>query len=73
MWAAGSRQNSVTGALRASPDVDWRLFELTIETAALRRHGPAGALPFAVSPLVPPFGRTWRAPRALRPALAVAS
>ena len=65
----------LAGALRASPDVDWRLFELTIESATLRRHGPAGALPFAASPVVPPTGRSWRAPRprALRPALAVAS
>ncbi len=46
--------------LRASPDVDWRLYELTVETATLRRHGPTGALPFAVMP-APPTTQTWRA------------
>jgi pyridoxamine 5'-phosphate oxidase-like protein len=61
---------SLAGALRASPDVDWRLFELLVDTATLRLHGPAGALPFSASPTVPPFSRTWRA-RLARP-LAVA-
>jgi hypothetical protein len=51
----------LSGALRASPDVDWRLFELQIASATLRRHGPAGALPFSASPQVPPFSRTWQA------------
>ncbi|MGX6605404.1 pyridoxamine 5'-phosphate oxidase family protein [Micromonosporaceae bacterium Da 78-11] len=58
-------------ALHAAPDVDWRLFELLIDTATLRLHGPSGALPFSASPRVPPFSRTWRA-RLSRP-LAVAS
>ncbi|GAB2579892.1 hypothetical protein Aab01nite_56030 [Paractinoplanes abujensis] len=48
-------------ALHASPDVDWRLFELTIESATLRTHGPAGALPLAALPIVTPMTRTWRA------------
>jgi len=52
----------LSAALRASPDVDWRIFELLIDTAMLRRHGPAGALPLAATPLVPPFSRTWNAP-----------
>jgi hypothetical protein len=30
--------------------VDWRLYEFTIESAMLRRHGPTGALPLASSP-----------------------
>ena len=30
-------------ALNASLAVDWRLFEMTIETAMLRRHGPVGS------------------------------
>jgi len=50
----------MAGALHASPDVDWRLFELLIDTATLRRHGPAGALPLCPSPTVPPFTRSWR-------------
>jgi len=61
---------SLAGALRASPDVDWRLFELLVDTATLRLHGPAGALPFSATPSAPPFSRTWRA-RLSRP-LAVA-
>lgn len=51
----------LSGALHASPDVDWRLFELLIATAALRRYGPAGALPLAASRLLAPLSRTWHA------------
>ena len=47
-------------SLRASPDVDWQLYELLIETATLRRHGPVGALPLSSSPKVRPSARTWR-------------
>ncbi|WP_082771782.1 pyridoxamine 5'-phosphate oxidase family protein [Actinoplanes sp. TFC3] len=49
-------------ALHASPAVDWRLFELTVDTAMLRRHGPAGALPLAMSLRFPPITLTWHAP-----------
>ena len=49
-------------ALDASPAVDWRLFELTVESAMLRRHGPSGALPLAMSLLYPPITLTWQAP-----------
>jgi hypothetical protein len=52
---------SLAEALRASPDVDWHLYELEIETATLRRHGSGGAIPLAVSPAVTPMSRTWRA------------
>ena len=57
-------------ALRASPMVDWHLFEFTIETAMLRRHGPAGALPLAMSLRYPPITLKWRDPalRAATPA-----
>jgi len=51
-------------ALRASPMVNWRLFELDIETAMLRRHGPAGALPLAMTLRHPPITHTWRDPTA---------
>jgi hypothetical protein len=51
-------------ALRASPDVDWRLYELFIDVAMVRRHGPGGALPLAITPRVPPIARAWRAPSA---------
>ena len=49
-------------ALHASPIIDWRLFELSIETAMLRHHGTAGALPFAVR--VPPITQKWQDPAA---------
>ncbi|MDT5042104.1 MAG: hypothetical protein QOE51_3089 [Actinoplanes sp.] len=48
-------------ALNASSAVDWCLFELTVETAMLRRHGPAGALPLAISPRALPVTRRWHA------------
>lgn len=51
-------------ALRASPMVDWRLFEFDIATAMLRRHGPAGALPLAMTLRYPPITRSWRDPAA---------
>ena len=62
---------TLAGALRASPDVDWHLYELKIETATLRRHGPGGALPLAATPAVHPRSRTWRAE--LSRSLAIAS
>ncbi|GAA2652034.1 pyridoxamine 5'-phosphate oxidase family protein [Paractinoplanes durhamensis] len=62
---------TLSGALRASPDVDWHLYELHIETATFRQHGPAGAIPLAASPTVAPMSRTWRAE--LSPQLALAS
>jgi hypothetical protein len=33
--------------LRAEPQVDWRLFEFTIEAAMLAQHGRTGAIPLA--------------------------
>ncbi len=47
-------------ALRASTQVDWRLFELCIDAAMLRRHGRTGAVPLTT--LVPPITQTWHAP-----------
>jgi hypothetical protein len=53
--------NDLADSLRASPAVDWRLYELLIETATLRRHGPVGALPLAAAPAVRPLAHTWHA------------
>ncbi|AEV81075.1 pyridoxamine 5'-phosphate oxidase [Actinoplanes sp. SE50] len=53
----------IADALRASPDVDWRLFELSVESATLRHHGPAGALPLAAAPLLIPITQKWRSPQ----------
>jgi hypothetical protein len=61
----------LAGALRASPQVDWRLFEFTVDTAMVRRHGPAGAMPLALAPSTPPVHQVWRDP-AGRPALPMA-
>src|SRR5688572_12743922 len=47
-------------ALNASPVIDWRLFELSVDTAMLRHHGESGALPFATR--VPPITQKWHAP-----------
>jgi hypothetical protein len=52
---------TLSEAWRASPAVDWHLYELHIERATLRRHGPTGALPLAATPTVHPLPRTWRA------------
>jgi hypothetical protein len=57
----------LAGALRASSQVDWRLFELTIDVAMVRRHGPTGALPLAPAPRHPPLAQVWRDPQAARP------
>ena len=59
---------------RAEPHVDWRLFEFDITTAMLRRHGPAGALPLAMTLRYPPITRSWRDPAASlgRPLVAAA-
>jgi hypothetical protein len=53
--------NNLADSLRASHAVDWRLYELLIDTATLRRHGPVGALPLSATPAVRPVARTWRA------------
>ncbi len=52
----------LAGELRASPRVDWRLFEFTVEVAMIRRHGPAGAMPLAVAPVTRPVAHIWRDP-----------
>jgi hypothetical protein len=49
-------------AMHASPMTDWRLYELHIETAMLRRHGPSGALPLTTNLRYPPMTLTWTAP-----------
>ena len=58
-------------ALRASPEVDWHLYELLIETATLRRHGSAGAVPLSALPMVRPRALTWRAELPVRSLAAV--
>lgn len=61
----------LAGALRASPRVDWRLFEFTIDAAMVRRHGPAGAMPLAPAPVAVPVSQVWR-DTVVRPPVGVA-
>jgi hypothetical protein len=56
--------NHLAGTLRASPQVDWRLFEFAVDFAMLRKHGPTGALPLALAPRNPPVAEVWRDPAA---------
>jgi hypothetical protein len=39
------RIDQLAGSLRAAPQVDWRLFEFSVDVAMLARHGRAGADP----------------------------
>ena len=57
-------------ALNASPQIDWRLFELSVDAAMLRRHGNGAARPFAA--IVPPVTHTWRDPASIPGALVAA-
>jgi hypothetical protein len=52
----------LAGQLRASPRVDWRLFEFSVDVAMVRRHGPVGATPLSPTPFVVPVYRAWRDP-----------
>jgi hypothetical protein len=52
--------------LRAAPQVDWRLFEFSVEVAMVSRHGPSGATPLAAGPGSRPVVRSWRDPSAAR-------
>ena len=51
----------VATGVHASREVNWRLYELLVETATLRRHGSGGALPLAASPAVADQAQVWRA------------
>src|SRR4051794_28057355 len=46
---------ALADSLHASSDVDWRIFELTIDTAMLRHHGPARGRPTSRPPHPPPL------------------
>lgn len=52
----------LAGELRAAPQVDWRLFEFTVDVAMLSRHGPTGATPLAADPAARPLVRMWHDP-----------
>jgi Pyridoxamine 5'-phosphate oxidase len=56
----GAVVDRLAGEMRASSQIDWRLFEFSVEVAMVRRHGPAGAMPLAVAPVTPPVAHIWR-------------
>ena len=58
----GGVVDRLADALRASPRIDWRLFEFDVDIAMVRRHGPAGAMPLALAPETLPVQQIWRDP-----------
>ena len=62
----------LAGQLRASSNVDWRLFEFTVDTAMIRWRGPSGALPLAHGPTALPVSQIWHAPTPVRRPASVA-
>ena len=58
-WA---RVEHLASQLRAAPEVDWRLFEFTVEVAMLARHGRGGATPFGGSWVGRPEVQVWLDP-----------
>ena len=54
----------LAGHLRAAPQVDWQLFEFTVDVAMVARHGRNGATPFAVEPPARPAVQVWLDPSA---------
>ena len=54
---------AIAGSLRAAPQVDWRLFALSVEVAMLARHGSGGATPLSAHPAGGPAEvRVWLDP-----------
>lgn len=52
----------LAGNLRAEPQVDWRLFEFTVDVAMVARHGRTGATPLADGPGDRPAVQVWLDP-----------
>lgn len=57
-----ARVDRLAGSLRAAPQVDWRLFEFTVDVAMLARHGRSGTTPLAASRAGSPAVRLWLDP-----------
>lgn len=49
-------------SVRAAPEVDWRLFEFSVEVAMLARYGHSGAAPLAPEPGQRPAVQVWLDP-----------
>ncbi|MEV0391840.1 pyridoxamine 5'-phosphate oxidase family protein [Polymorphospora rubra] len=59
-----ARVARLADSLRATDDVDWRLFEFSIEVAMVARHGRSGATPLAANPAGRPEVQLWLDPAA---------
>ena len=57
-----ARVDRLAGNLRAAPQVDWRLFEFTVDVAMLSRHGSNGATPLAGDRSERPAVQVWLDP-----------
>ncbi|MFC6019241.1 pyridoxamine 5'-phosphate oxidase family protein [Plantactinospora solaniradicis] len=57
-----ARVDQLAGNLRAAPQVDWRLFEFTVDVAMLSRHGSNGATPLAGDRSERPAVQVWLDP-----------
>jgi hypothetical protein len=57
-----ARVDRLAASVRAAPQVDWRLFEFTVDVAMLARHGRTGSTPLATSRADRPAVQVWLAP-----------
>jgi hypothetical protein len=57
----------LAGSLRAAPQVDWRLFEFSVDVAMLARHGSDGADPAGDGPPARAAVQVWLDPAAANP------
>ncbi|MEO3821224.1 pyridoxamine 5'-phosphate oxidase family protein [Plantactinospora sp. B24E8] len=57
-----ARIERLASNLRAAPQVDWRLFEFTVDVAMLARHGSNGATPLAGDDAARPAVQVWLDP-----------
>ena len=59
-----ARVDRLAGSLRAAPQVDWRLFEFSVDVAMLARHGRGEADPLGESRSGRPGVQVWLDPAA---------
>jgi hypothetical protein len=64
------RVEQLADRVRAAPQVDWRLFEFTVEVAMLARHGGGGATPFGGGWPGRPEVQVWLDPSGAAPSTA---
>jgi hypothetical protein len=57
-----ARVDRLASDLRATPQVDWRLFEFHVDMAMVARHGDTGATPFVADPEKRPSVQVWLDP-----------